>query len=225
MIERIVDPALVAAASSTADSPVQDLHPAERARIARSVAARQAEYATTRACARRAMAQLGVAAGPVLTGEHGEPRWPVGLVGSLTHCAGYRAAAVGRAEDLLAIGIDAEPNGALKDGVLEAVSLPAEREWIRRLSGPYPGVAWDRLLFSAKEAVYKAWYPLTHRRLEFDQALITVDRVRGTFEARLLVPGPEVDGTGLTVLPGRWLAGAGLVVTSVVLPRTSLPPQ
>ncbi|MFJ8043914.1 4'-phosphopantetheinyl transferase [Kitasatospora sp. NPDC096147] len=232
MIERILGEA-VAAVDSTVDTPGSELYPAERAAVAKAVAGRQAEYATVRACARRAMERLGLPAAPVPVGEHGEPLWPAGVVGSMTHCTGYRAAALGLARDVRAIGIDAEPNAALKDGVLEAVSLPAERVWVRQLTDSHPGVAWDRLLFSAKEAVYKAWFPLTRRRLDFDQALITVDRARGTFEARLLVPGPMTgpvtgpvpdpvpgpgDGPGPTVLPGRWLAHGGLVLTAVALP-------
>ena len=68
---------------------------------------------------------------PVLPGERGAPRWPAGVVGSMTHCAGYRAAALVRAADLASLGIDAEPHGPLPEGVLRRVALPAERERLR----------------------------------------------------------------------------------------------
>jgi 4'-phosphopantetheinyl transferase EntD len=79
-------------------------------------------------------------------------------------------------------------------------------------------VSWDRLLFSAKESVYKAWFPLARRWLGFDQADITIGALDGTFTARLLVPGPLVAGSALTVLHGRWAADQGLVATAVVIP-------
>ena len=115
---------------------------------------RRREFTTARACARRALASLGVAPAPILPGERGAPQWPPGIVGSITHCAGYRAAAAARARDVLTIGLDAEPDEVLPSGVLEAVSLPGERERLRNLTAAAPGTRWDRLPFSAKETTY-----------------------------------------------------------------------
>ena len=81
------------------------------------------------------------------------------------------------------------------------------------------GVHLDRLLFSAKEAVYKVWFPLTGRWLGFEQAHITLDPAAGTFTARLLVPGPDVDGRELTAFDGRWLARGGLVLAAISVAR------
>jgi 4'-phosphopantetheinyl transferase EntD len=79
-------------------------------------------------------------------------------------------------------------------------------------------VHWDRLLFSAKESVYKAWFPLTRRWLNFTEAAVT-PHPDGTFTARLLVPGPVVDGHPVDGFDGRWLTRDGLVLTAIVLPR------
>ncbi len=98
---------------------------------------------------------------PVLPGERGAPRWPDGLIGSMTHCDGYCAAALARAGELVSLGIDAEPHDRLPEGVLDVTTLPAERTRLRELARSRPSVHWDRLLFSAKESVYKAWFPLT----------------------------------------------------------------
>jgi 4'-phosphopantetheinyl transferase EntD len=57
-----------------------------------------------------------------------------------------------------------------------------------------PGVHWDRLLFSAKESVYKAWFPLAKRWLGFEEAVVTVDASTETFVAQLLVSGPLLLG-------------------------------
>ena len=104
--------------------------------------------------------ELGVPPAPILKGEKGEPCWPDGVVGSLTHCDGYRGAAVGRHGTVRSVGIDAEPHDVLPNGVLEAISLPAERA---EISGLPTGLHWDRILFCAKEATYKAWFPVTRR--------------------------------------------------------------
>jgi 4'-phosphopantetheinyl transferase EntD len=88
------------------------------------------------------------------------------------------------------------------------------------LAAEAPGTCWDRLLFSAKESVYKTWFPLTQRWLGFEEAEISVDPENGTFSARLLVPGPVLDDRQVTEFSGRWLARSGLVLTAIaVLPR------
>jgi 4'-phosphopantetheinyl transferase EntD len=81
-----------------------------------------------------------------------------------------------------------------------------------------PGICWDRLLFSAKESVYKTWFPLTRSWLGFESADVVIDPHAGTFTARLLVPGPLVNGVPLTRLNGRWLSDQGFLVTAVVVP-------
>ncbi|MFC0865844.1 4'-phosphopantetheinyl transferase [Sphaerimonospora cavernae] len=217
MMEKIVGPDVVAVDTRSELTGVV-LFPQERAEVADAVAKRREEYTTARACARQAMEKLGLPPSPITRGPRGEPIWPEGVIGSITHCSGYRAAVLGWAGEVTTLGIDAEPNDPLPEGVLETISLPAERAWIRRLSATRPGVAWDRLLFSAKESVYKAWYPLARRWLDFSEAMISLDPSDGRFLARLLVPGPEVEGERLTEFSGRWLAEDGLVLTAIVVP-------
>jgi len=141
------------------------------------------------------------------------------VVGSITHCDGYRASAVAWASEMLGVGIDAEPADRLPEGVLRRVAVDQEQSWLRELTLAYPAVSWDRLLFSAKEAVYKVWYPLTGKELGFTDALIAFDQV-GTFDARLLVPGPTTVDRGLTNFAGRWLARDGLVLTAIAIPSS-----
>ncbi|MEG3630301.1 4'-phosphopantetheinyl transferase family protein [Streptomyces poriticola] len=200
------------------------LHPQEEALVARAVAKRRREFTVVRSCARRAMEKLGVPPQAVLIGERGAPIWPEGILGSMTHCDGYCAAALVRDTDLASLGIDAEPDAPLPDGVLSAVSLPAEQARLRTLAGERPEVHWDRLLFSAKESVYKAWFPLTRTWLDFGEADIEIaadpeDRHRGTLRAALLVPGPRVAGARLTHFDGRWTARHGLLTTVVTVPH------
>jgi 4'-phosphopantetheinyl transferase EntD len=162
------------------------LFPEEREHIAHAVAKRRVEFAAVRRCARKALQELGYPPVPILPGEQREPRWPEGVVGSMTHCAGYCAAAVARSGEVSALGIDAEVHAPLPEGVLDLISLESERALLAELTERVPGaVHWDRVLFSAKESVYKAWFPLTRRWLGFEQADIEL-RMDGTFEARLL---------------------------------------
>ncbi|MFH8337273.1 4'-phosphopantetheinyl transferase [Streptomyces sp. AM6-12] len=225
MIEQLL-PESVVAVEALPDDPLWDspLHPEEEVLVARAVGKRRREFAAVRGCARRAMEKLGVPAAPVVSGERGAPRWPAGIVGSMTHCAGYCAAALVHATDLVSLGIDAEPHGPLPDGVGASVFLPAETERLRRLAEQDPAVHWDRILFSAKESVYKAWFPLTRAWLDFSEADITLrpspdGAPHGTLHAELLVPGPLVGGRRLQVLDGRWAAGNALVTTTIVIPH------
>ncbi|MBB4915242.1 4'-phosphopantetheinyl transferase family protein [Streptosporangium saharense] len=214
MIDRIL-PSWVASAEAFDDPPEATLFPEEEAVVARAVGKRRREFTTARHCARQALGSLGLPPVPILPGERGAPTWPGGVAGAITHCAGYRAAAVSL--EALTVGIDAEPHEPLPQGVLGAVSLEAERKELQQLDGD---VHWDRLLFSAKESVYKAWYPLALRWLDFEEAHVTFDP-SGTFTARLLVEGPLVEGRPLTGFDGRWLVTDGLLMTAIARPRTA----
>jgi 4'-phosphopantetheinyl transferase EntD len=217
VIERLL-PSEVAYVEAFGDLPDVKLFPEEETLIARAVGKRRREFTTARSCARSALAALGVAPMPILPGERGAPQWPPGFVGSITHCAGYRAAAVARSRDVLTIGVDAEPDGVLSDGILEAVSLPGERDRLRDLAAVAPNTCWDRLLFSAKESVYKAWFPLARRWLDFEDADIVINASDGTFAVQLLVDAPTISGFPLVSFGGRWLACDGLILTAVTVP-------
>jgi 4'-phosphopantetheinyl transferase EntD len=217
VIELIL-PAEAAAEEAFSDPPGVTLFPEEEAVIARAVDKRRREFTTARVCARAALARLGFPPVPIVPGLRGAPQWPDGVVGSMTHCAGYRACAVARDEDLRTIGLDAEPHDKLPDGVLAAVSSPQERERLTALAVAVPGTHWDRVLFSAKESVYKAWFPLTRRWLGFEGASVAIDPVKGTFTARLLVDGPRLDSVIRTGFTGRWLVAGGLIITAITVP-------
>ncbi|MFF9850238.1 4'-phosphopantetheinyl transferase family protein [Streptomyces litmocidini] len=145
----------------------------EEALMARAAPGRRREFAAARLCAHRALAGLGVAAAPLLRGRRGAPAWPAGTVGSITHCAGYRGAAVASAAGFLGLGIDAEPHAPLPSGVREEVVFGPEEARLRELAARRPDIAWDRLLFSAKESVYKAWSGYGGAWLGFEEAEVS----------------------------------------------------
>jgi 4'-phosphopantetheinyl transferase EntD len=208
-------PGAVAAVEAREDTAAASLFPEEELIVSRAVAKRRREFATARTCARAALGQLGLPPAAIPAGERGEPLWPDGVVGSITHCEGYRACAVALATDILTLGIDAEPNAPLPSGLLGDIALPRERPTLLRLGAELPGVHWDRLLFSAKEAVYKAWFPLARRWLGFEDAELDFDVAGGTFKARLLVPGPTLADGPLRGFSGRWASRDGILLTAI----------
>ena len=193
------------------DAGATPLLPAERDAVARAVPERVAEYTTGRHLARTALARFGVPPVAIPTGGDRAPVWPAGFVGSVTHCPGYRAAAVARSSDLAALGIDAEPDVPLPAGTLEVVASDAERAALAALP---PGPAWDRLLFSVKEAVFKAWHPLMRRWLGFEEADVR-PHPDGTATVRLLGPAVEVRGHAVEVLTAQWRRDRNLLLTCV----------
>ncbi|WP_444662704.1 4'-phosphopantetheinyl transferase family protein [Cellulomonas sp. CW35] len=180
----------------------------ERA-VAQAVPARRAEYAAVRGCAREALSRLGVTTLAVPSAPNRAPVWPQGVVGSMTHCAGYRAAAVARAGAWAGLGIDAEPRAPLPPEVAALVLDESERAPLAELD---PALCADRVLFSAKESAYKVWSPITGVWLGFEDVRVRLED--DTFVVRLLKPGLGVDE-----LRGRWAVGDDLLVTALALPR------
>ena len=154
----------------------------EQAFISNSVTKRQLEFAAGRTCARNALTGLGVMPQPILRGSSRQPLWPSGIVGSITHCNGYCAAAVAFRSSMLGIGIDAEPNQLLPSSVYDHIfdndEIPSE--------SPRSGLCVDRLLFSIKESIFKAWFPITGIWLDFKEVKVSIDLSSGIFRAKLL---------------------------------------
>jgi 4'-phosphopantetheinyl transferase EntD len=218
VIEELLPPTVVAVDTCEELLDVE-LFPEERVALGQAVEKRRREFVTARACARRALALLGLPPSPIASGDRGEPLWPAGVVGSLTHCTGFRGCALARSADLVGVGIDAEPHAPLPAGLLEDIARAEERPALVALARADPTVHWDRLLFSAKESVYKVWFPLARCWLGFEDAVLTLDPAARTFRARLLVPWPGVGTCFPQVLHGRWLVREGLVLTTLVLPH------
>ncbi|MDJ0382241.1 4'-phosphopantetheinyl transferase superfamily protein [Streptomyces sp. G-G2] len=211
MIETLLPPG-VACSEAFDDAAPAPLFPAEAALMAGRRARRQRQFATARACARRCLADLGRSPVPLLPGPGGAPGWPSGVVGSITHCEGYRAAVADLSGRTSALGIDAEPAGPLPEGVLGMITSAAERAHLAELTAADPATPWERVFFSAKEAVYKAWYPATGSWLGFRQAALALSP-EGTFTC-VLQPPP----TAAPVDPrydGRWLTTPALILTAV----------
>jgi 4'-phosphopantetheinyl transferase EntD len=192
-----------------------ELMAAELAAIERAVPKRRREFAAGRHCSRLALARLGIEGFPILPGPRREPLWPSGIVGSITHCDSFAAASVARAGELRSIGVDAEPAGPLPEGVGPIVCSPDELRWVARRAGD--GVAWDKLVFSAKESVYKAWFPLTKRWLDYQDVAVELDPATGRFLAVPRFSAPPVLGPQFKGFDGRFAVSDHHVFTAVTI--------
>src|SRR5262249_1753508 len=130
---------------------------------------------------RALLAQLGHPEWPVLKGSAGAPVWPAGVAGSLAHDDRVAVAAIAKLSVVAGLGIDVEPAELLPSELLELIATPRERAAIA--DDPYRG----RLLFAAKEAVYKAVYPLDRTFLDHHDVEINfLDRKASTRNGRIL---------------------------------------
>lgn len=210
--------ALVVKRVPRAGEPIDGLFDEEAHLVDAAVHKRRAEFAAGRACARAALSAIGQPAAPVLAGPRGEPRWPSGVVGSITHSNNLAAAAVARsAAGLAGLGIDVEPWAGLPAPLVGSIAGAAERSHLRLLEGWRPDVPWSRVLFSAKESVFKVWYPLAGEWLDFHdtQVRFTVPpgtEEQGSFFATLRRP-LIVHGRRVTELSGSWARRADHMLT------------
>src|SRR3989440_895882 len=194
MIGRIV-PSVVRVVEG--ENPPQDVSvfPDESVVIRNALEKRRREFRAGRACARLALAALGIHDVSIPSGPRREPLWPPGIVGSITHCRGYVAAAVVSSEHLTALGIDAEERGAVGSDLESLLCTPVEAQRHRGCEH----ASWRTLLFSAKESVFKALYPLRHLELEFPHLEVVLEPFGE--------PEPGERGPSLRMVPqGRFSA-------------------
>ncbi|MFC9178531.1 4'-phosphopantetheinyl transferase [Streptomyces sp. NPDC057107] len=236
MIGRVV-PETVARAEAFDDALPGLPDPRELALLRGQPEAIVRRFAAARSCAHRCLDQLALPQDPLLRTPDGGPKWPPGVVGSITHCAGYRGAVAARAGLWAALGLDAEPALPLPTGVLDLVTTAPERHMVAELSRRSPQVPWDRLLFSAKESVYKAWHPATGRwigtlaievTLTADgliTALVRPERTQPPRGRRRSAVTATATGDGVPRATGgaypyrgRWHTAGGLLLTAVAVP-------
>jgi 4'-phosphopantetheinyl transferase EntD len=196
-------------------SPAHRLREWEDSWLGDASPARRAEFAAGRWCARTALGQLGgPVSAPLRNGRHGSPDWPPGFVGSITHTPRLTAAAVARRgwrDGVRGIGLDAEDAAPLPAGVLDVVASTGEREDLRRLARGRSEVLWDTVLFTVKEATYKALYPLLGEVLAHDDVTASLS-ADGRFRAVVRAPGSTGPGRSREVR-GRWVQGPRVVVS------------
>ncbi len=170
----IAPPGVGVGCRSIRDGDEAHLLPEEAGSIpARRPAMRRASGAA-RWIAHSLLSNIGINDFPVLRSPSGAPVWPDGISGSLAHDDEMAVAAVASITDVGSLGIDVEPAIALPDEIaaLVATSIDVVGAVDRQLAG--------RILFAAKEAVYKAVYPLDHEILDYGDIAIDLSASRAT---------------------------------------------
>jgi 4'-phosphopantetheinyl transferase EntD len=187
------------------------LFPDERAHIVNAVPKRRAEFGSARVCARKALARLGIAATSLVPHEDRAPRWPEGVVGSISHTHDYCAVAVARSEHMHGIGLDAEQDKELAPDMIAMICTPRERARLAR--------ARDAIVyFAAKEAFYKCVYPLMRTFLDFQDVELDLDFDARTFRGRIITPALAAVASRHQP-QGRFKRERGLVLCATELPR------
>lgn len=206
----------VALALSTEPGDPAVLWPEEYAPLAKAIPKRLKEFAAGRACARAALRSLGYADVVLPSLEDRRPAWPPGVVGSITHTTGLCAAVVSSAARHGGLGIDAEVLGRVGEHLYKQVCTPPETEWLLSLDEASRS-AMATLVFSAKEAFYKAQYTLTEQFLGFGDArleLLDWQGDSGHFAIHLLRDA-RLSQLHPAPTPGRFRIAQGLIVTGV----------
>jgi 4'-phosphopantetheinyl transferase EntD len=113
------------------------------------------------------------------------------------------------------LGIDAEPHQPLPEGIVELIADGNERRSLTQLAATDPSIAWDRLLFSAKESIYKAWFSLAGTWLDFTECELSVQAHNQTFAGNLLIRGPNIGARTIERFNGRWAILDHHIITAV----------
>ena len=168
-------PAAIAFVSLTiADGDFERLPAEERGLLSEGASVkRRAQFANGRLACRAAFEQLGISpCPPVFMGARGEPLWPAGLTGTITHCEDYAAVALARTADAAALGLDVERcDRELRHDISKRVCQAREIAWAEEGGAKFS--ARIIALFSAKESIYKAVYHLTGQPYRFKQMLLS----------------------------------------------------
>ncbi len=180
--------------------------------ISNATPMRQREFASGRRAAHEALRALGRGASAVRIAPDRAPVWPHGICGSISHCNKVAVAVVAERGAIRSLGIDVEDDAPLSDEVLETILGPLENGRLGLMPDNHRAA---RAIFSAKEAVYKAQYPLTHELFGFEVLDVELRPALDRFQARFLRQiGPFTEGS---LVEGSIAWVNGLMVSFVAL--------
>ncbi|MAJ48259.1 MAG: hypothetical protein CL937_00930 [Deltaproteobacteria bacterium] len=156
----------------------QKLHPAEENYFSQlSSVSRKEHYRSGRICAGEVLSKLGTLGQPVLRDpQTREPLWPEGISGAITHSGKWAAAAAGKTSDVSGIGIDLEDLERQVDSrISRHVCIPEEQKWLQECGEDFLEQNL-KIIFSAKESIFKAFFPYTRTYLHFHDARILMEQ-------------------------------------------------
>lgn len=213
LVDGLFPPGVLAGSAPVTDDE-DGLFPEERLLVTSAVAKRRREFAAARRCARALLLQLGEPPRPLLRSADRAPIWPADVVGSISHADALVAVAVARPALAAGLGIDVEPDAPLEPGLWSRICTAAE---LARLPGSDPETRGRaaRLVFSAKEALYKCVHPHVGRFIGFREVEIDFpaeNRFAATLplDVRAALPGGRAPAGTLVRRDGWILTGAAL---------------
>jgi 4'-phosphopantetheinyl transferase EntD len=177
---------------------------------------RQREFRAGRHCAHAAIEKLGYKDFPVLRGERGEPIWPEGVCGSISH-AGERCIAItAQKSNYVSLGVDIERDREIKDDTLERISHERERFQLEHAPVKFSQVNVRAILFSIKECVHKVYYPLNKYTLDFQDVEVSFHWEANAFDL-LITHAPSGVVCDINKLSGVFGYEPGYVYSRVCL--------
>lgn len=212
-------PSFASFAVSQPSHPVPAVAPGEEHLLSDAmVPSRKEAFARGRAAAHAALRSLSLDHGPVLAGPSREPLWPSGATGSISHAAGFGIALVAPSVYTDGVGVDLEQLRHAPE-LWDQVPTTEERRWLERLE-PGEREAGVLALFSAKESVYKAFFPRSGSFFGFEMASLTPasSGFTGWLADGLDEDYPSERSFTITC---QW--SGDIVLTSLVLPKTKRP--
>lgn len=169
------------------------------------------EFTAGRSCAHDALVLLGAPSNGIPVGPGREPLWPAGIVGSISHSGDLAVATVAPMALLRSIGVDIEPATPLEPDLQERICTPAELARLR--SGPDAALG-AKIVFSAKESVYKCLWPLDRQFLEFSDVEVLLGDAGNEFA---VIVQNNLQEAACNRLAGRIAIVAGHIITVAYL--------
>jgi len=135
------------------------------------------EFSAGRLAARKALGELGCESSPaILLGTRGEPLWPSGYTGSISHSENLAAALVAKIGEFRSVGIDLQSlRRRVNEEIARRICHPNELAWC--LSARDEFQARLMSIFSAKETLFKALYPLAGSVFYFLDARLEIEHL------------------------------------------------
>lgn len=153
------------------------LNPNYKKYIHNATIKRKAEFIAGRYCAQQSLARWQVPDEIIGIGDGRHPVWPVGIVGSISHCRSYAIAATSQTRKVFAIGLDVEE--IITDDTVNSImqTVVNENEIFLIENALRQDIIFT-IIFSIKESFFKAVYPSV--RLYFDFHAVSISHIDWT---------------------------------------------
>jgi 4'-phosphopantetheinyl transferase EntD len=194
----------------------------EQKLVEKSCPKRKKEFVAGRITAKYILQSFGVENFPILTGKFREPVWPLGIVGSISHCSEYCFVAASSEKYTLSLGVDIEPNEPIAEELINYVLTDKEKDWIQYQKGKGgEGIHWSKAIFSAKESAYKCVFPLLKKYIDFKEVQTVFQPEEYSFRVNFLfVPHPGHLYEIISKVEGYLYSCDKFIYTLAVLPRS-----